>query len=118
MKELTPDQLEELGTELLRLQEELSRQFEASREGAQPVDLNEPIGRLTRMDAIQQQKMTEATRRDTRMRSMQVKAALLRHDADDYGYCSECEEPIGFARLKVRPEVTSCVECQTRRENP
>ena len=110
------DQLEELHAALLRLREDLQRQLEASREGARPVDLDEPIGRLTRMDAIQQQKMTEANRRDTGVRLMQVEGALRRHGAGDYGFCVTCEEPVGFARLKVRPEATSCVDCQSRRE--
>lgn len=116
MDVLTPDQLEELLTDLVQLREELQRQLEASREGAKPVDLNEPIGRLTRMDAIQQQKMTEATRRETKLRLMQTEAALLRHESGDYGFCIACEEPVRLARLKVRPETTSCVDCQSRRE--
>ena len=116
MDELTVDQLAELRTDLIRLREELQRQLEASREGVRPVDLDEPIGRLTRMDAIQQQKRAEATRRDTQLRALQVNAALQRYDAGDYGFCVACEEPVGFARLKATPEATSCVDCQSRRE--
>lgn len=116
MIELSEAQTEELFSDLHRLRNDLKRQIDRSHDGAQPVSLDEPIGRLTRMDAIQQQKMTVATRRETEVRAMQVEAALLRHKAGDYGFCVECEEPVGFPRLKVRPEAASCVSCQSRRE--
>jgi DnaK suppressor protein len=114
--DLTSPQVQELLESLHQLREELQRQLALSRDGIRPVSLDEPIGRLTRMDAIQQQKMTEATRLETQVRSRQVEAALLRHAAGDYGACAQCEEPIGYPRLKVRPEAASCVGCQSRRE--
>lgn len=116
MSELSLAQVEELLSELHRLREDLKRQIDRSHDGVQPVSLDEPIGRLTRMDAIQQQKMTMATRRETEIRSLQVESALLRHKAGDYGFCVECEEPVGFPRLKVKPEAASCIACQSRRE--
>jgi RNA polymerase-binding transcription factor len=34
----------------------------------------------------------------------------------DYGTCIECGEPIAAARLRVMPEVETCVRCQDRIE--
>jgi RNA polymerase-binding transcription factor DksA len=34
----------------------------------------------------------------------------------DYGTCVECGEPIATARLRVMPEVETCVRCQDRIE--
>ena len=34
----------------------------------------------------------------------------------DYGICVECGEPIAAARLRVVPEVETCVRCQDRIE--
>ena len=53
MDELTAEQIEELGQALRALRAELEGLLEATREGTRPVDLDEPIGRLTRMEAIQ-----------------------------------------------------------------
>jgi DnaK suppressor protein len=110
--ELTPDQIEELRAALQERQAELQHLLEVTREGTRPVDLQEPIGRLTRMDAIQQQKMTAANRRSNEIRLRQVNMALEAMARGDYGPCRKCEEPIGHRRLKARPEAPYCLDCQ------
>ena len=85
-----------------------------SRDGARPVDLDEPIGRLTRMDAIQQQHMTAAGRRETELRLRQIEQALSLVARDEYGLCRSCDDPIGIRRLEARPESPYCVDCQDR----
>jgi RNA polymerase-binding protein DksA len=41
----------------------------------------------------------------------QVNQALTRLDAGEYGLCTECDEPIGEARLKALPYATLCIQC-------
>ena len=101
---------------LIELQTELRSLIEASAEASRPVDLDEPIGRLSRMDAIQQQNMSQASRRAAELRLQQVASALKRLDADEYGDCLLCGEEIGDARLGARPEAPFCISCQSRRE--
>ncbi len=36
----------------------------------------------------------------------------------DYGDCVECGDPVGYARLKARPEAPFCIGCQSQRETP
>ncbi len=43
-------------------------------------------------------------------------AALDRLNEGDYGVCVECGEPIAPVRLRVMPEVATCVRCQDRLE--
>ena len=43
-------------------------------------------------------------------------AALDRLNDGDYGVCVECGETIAPARLRVMPEVATCVRCQDRLE--
>lgn len=116
MDDLRPEQTEELSADLASLREELRRLVEASSEGARPVDLDQPIGRLSRMDAMQQQSMVQANRRAAQRRLQQVEAAQRRFAEDEYGACLECGEAVGYARLKVQPEAPFCVACQSRRE--
>ena len=63
------------------------------------------------MDAMQQQKMAIEARRRRQIRYQQVKTALAAVKTDDYGYCRRCEEPIGYERLKARPDSPFCVPC-------
>lgn len=45
-----------------------------------------------------------------------ITAALDRLTSGEYGTCVECGEPIAPARLRVMPEVETCVRCQDRIE--
>ncbi|MDH5492578.1 MAG: TraR/DksA C4-type zinc finger protein [Myxococcales bacterium] len=116
MEELDDAELRELGDKLRELSETLELALEGSREAAQVVSLDQPIGRLSRMDAIQQQKIAEASRGQQQRRLGQVRVALAALEAGEYGVCRACEEPIGMRRLSARPESPFCLPCQARRE--
>ena len=110
--ELTGEQIDELRCDLERLRGELQRLLDATREGVRPVDLDEPIGRLTRIDAIQQQKMAVANRQSAGLRLQQVERGLQTIERGEYGLCRKCEETIYIRRLKARPEAVYCLDCQ------
>ena len=116
MSELNSLQRQELHLQLIELLEELKKHLSCSNDGAQPVSLDEPIGRLSRMDAMQQQKMVQANRRTAQTRLARVETALRRYENDEYGLCANCEEEISYARLKARPEAPFCIECQSSKE--
>lgn len=46
----------------------------------------------------------------------QIEAALERLARGEYGFCHDCEEFIGLARLKALPFAHRCSACQTRAE--
>jgi DnaK suppressor protein len=117
MDTLTGQQLSELQQALLALKKLLLRQLNDSREGSKPVSLDEPIGRLSRMDAMQQQHMVQANRRTAQIRLSRVDAAIRRCETGDYGMCLDCDEEIGFDRLRAQPETPFCLNCQTQRES-
>ena len=116
MAELTAAEQVRLHNQLLTLKEELTSLLLTSSASSQPVDLDQPIGRLSRMDALQQQAMAKANRAGHRQRLVLIDAALLAIKQESYGECRMCEEPIGFARLQVRPESPFCLECQRQSE--
>lgn len=116
MDELTDGEVEELRRELRALRSELAALLSSSREASRPVDLDQPIGRLSRVDAMQQQSMLVANRRAAQVRQQQVEAGLHRVEDGDYGLCVSCGEPIGYRRLKARPEAPFCLRCQSARE--
>lgn len=83
-----------------------------SKEGRAPVTLDQQsVGRLSRMDAMQQQSMDIAREGRRQARLQVLLAALGRLDEDEYGYCLRCGEDIAPARLDVDPAVTLCVDC-------
>jgi DnaK suppressor protein len=71
------------------------------------------------VDEIQANEWREigyATRELLVDRVNRITAALERLDEGEYGVCVECGERIAAARLRVMPEVTTCVRCQDRLE--
>jgi len=114
--ELEEIQVAELADALRRLRVELESALEGSKEGVQVVSLDQPIGRVSRIDAIQQQKMAQASRRKQELRLGQVAVALAAVENDEYGFCRSCDEPIGYRRLSARPETPFCLRCQGGRE--
>jgi len=95
----------------------INKKQERQKEEAAPVELDQArVGRLSRMDAMQQQSMVQANRRTAQTRLTRIETALRRCANDDYGLCASCEEEIGYARLKAQPEAPFCIDCQSNKE--
>lgn len=69
------------------------------------------VGRLSRMDAMQQQAMAKSTRQRAADELQRIEAALRRCDSGDYGYCMRCDEAINPRRLEFDPTATLCIDC-------
>jgi len=116
MDDLNPQQLAEFRQDLLELQRSLNEAVSLAREGARTVELDQPIGRLSRMDAIQNQQIAKAGLRNQQIRLRQVEAALIALNNGEYGLCKICELNIAYRRLKARPESPLCLECAEEME--
>ena len=116
MDELSEDQIETLRTALLDLQRDLRVTLADEGGRSETVDLDQPIGRLSRMDAMQQQEMAKAERRRAELRLERIAVSLEAIADEEYGWCGDCEEPIGFPRLQARPDSFFCLPCSARRE--
>ena len=85
---------------------------ETAKESRAPVGLDQQsVGRLSRMDAIQQQSMELATEDRRQQRLTALDAALLQIKAGDYGCCLKCDDEISAGRLAADPAVSLCIGC-------
>jgi len=110
-EELTDEQIEELRLALLALREQLDEQQARTTDNTKAVAPDDAIGRLTRLDAMQQQSMAIEERRRRGVRLQQIAAALAAIETEDYGCCRRCQEPIGYKRLTAKPESPFCMPC-------
>ncbi len=96
-----------------RLEERLESIISAQKkEDTGSVELDQArVGRLTRMDAMQQQAMSKAAARLADQERQRILAALDRIKKGDYGYCVLCEDEIAQGRLKFDPSVLTCISC-------
>lgn len=98
---------------LKQLQEELRAALADGSEAARPVGLDQnKVGRLSRMDALQQQAMQQASQEALRKRLAEVALALEDLEEGEYGFCVQCGEEISPLRLEVKPEARLCIPCQ------
>lgn len=97
---------------LLARRREIEHVIESRADTHSESDLDQQrVGRLSRIDAIQQQAMEEETARRRDQEIDRIDAALKRIEEDDFGYCSVCEEPIAPKRLENDPATPICVAC-------
>lgn len=83
-----------------------------------PVTLDQQsVGRVSRIDAIQQQQMAIANQQQAGDLLKRIEFALRRIDDGSYGDCLDCGEPIADARLQAQPWASLCIECQSARES-
>jgi len=94
---------------------ELEAQIKSYKEGARPVEPDNAIGRLTRMEAINSRSISEASLRSAEDESARLQMALKRIDSEDFGVCAECGEDIPIKRLMLLPASVMCVECADSR---
>ncbi|MFK7938045.1 MAG: TraR/DksA family transcriptional regulator [Roseovarius sp.] len=81
-------------------------------QGQATVELDQQsVGRLSRMDALQNQAMAHANAARRDAERLRLKTALNRMQTNDYGYCEDCGEDIAPARLSLDPAATRCIEC-------
>ncbi len=106
--------------ELLELrQADLQQLEETGRAAASTVKLDQSsVGRLSRMDAMQAQAMSQETNRRRELELQRITAALQRLAAGDYGDCLSCGEPIARGRLEIEPTATQCIACASKNETP
>lgn len=89
--------------------EELSRLSEEAR--ATVMLDQQAVGRLSRMDSMQQQAMAEAQERQRQLDLLRIEMAERRLKDGDYGYCVDCDTEIPDGRLKIDPMAERCVNC-------
>ncbi|MDA9863845.1 TraR/DksA C4-type zinc finger protein [Flavobacteriales bacterium] len=81
------------------------------RELTKPIPPSEAIGRVSRMDAINNKSVNEAALRQSEKQRQGLDRALQRLDDDRFGLCVRCGQPIPIGRLLLMPGATSCVRC-------
>lgn len=83
-----------------------------AKKGEGGVELDQArVGRLSRMDAMQQQAMSQAASHLAELERQRIQAALERLRKEEYGYCVICGDEIAEGRLRFDPSVPTCITC-------
>ena len=97
-----------------RITEELKKTEEAIldyKESTKPISPENAIGRVSRMDAINNKSVVEAALRKAEEKLNKLKLVLDKVDDADFGICIRCGEPIPIGRVLLMPQSRNCVRC-------
>lgn len=108
---MNSDRIEHFRQSLQQLAGEIDADLSANKDDAGIVELDTSIGRLSRMDAMQNQQMALELRRRRENQLLRIDNAFKRMDQGRYGKCGKCGNPIDEERLEVFPDVVTCVSC-------
>ncbi len=78
---------------------------------SRPISPENAIGRVSRMDAINNKSISEASLRQSQDKLAKLEKALNRIDEPDFGICVGCKKPIPLGRLMLMPHASRCVNC-------
>jgi DnaK suppressor protein len=85
--------------------------IETFTETSKPVAPDNAIGRLTRMDALGSQGISEASLNSSKSKLEKLKKALEKIDLPEFGICIRCSNSIPQGRIMLMPESAVCVTC-------
>ena len=90
---------------------EIEKNMSTNKSDSGVVKLDSSIGRLSRMDALQNQQIALELKRRQENQLLRIKNAIKRMDKGQYGLCGRCKKPIEEDRLEVFPDTFNCINC-------
>ena len=108
---MTSKELAQIRERALQKQTSLKERIAEYRELTKPIPPSEAIGRVSRMDAINNRSVNEAALRQLEEEKSQLEKAMERMRDEKYGKCMRCGDDIPVGRLMLMPGASRCVRC-------
>ncbi len=81
------------------------------KEMTKPIAPENAIGRISRMDAINNKSVAEAALHQAEDKLGKLKLMLTQIDKEGFGICAKCKQPIPIGRILLMPHSRFCVNC-------
>lgn len=111
---MTPEEQIQLKEKITARIEKVRKEIDDLRDLTQPIELSNTIGRLSRMDAINNKSVNEAALRESEKKLERLEYSLRQFGTDAFGKCVRCKAEIAYGRLMFMPESIKCVKCARR----
>ncbi len=111
---MTDKERVELKLVVLHKIKEAYKKIEELKELTKPIEPDCAIGRVSRMDAINNKSVNEAAllQKEKQLKSLEI--ALKGIDSERFGICVSCGKAIPIGRILLMPESKKCVSCASR----
>ena len=108
---MTEKERNELKSKIISSITDTERDISELEELTKPIAPENSIGRVSRMDAINNKSINEATLAQTRTKLDKLQYALDKCSEPEFGSCKRCGQAIPMGRLLLMPESLFCVQC-------
>jgi len=105
------EEKKELVARLKSERERLLKHIGDLKELTQPIEPDCAIGRVSRMDAINNKSVNDAALRGAEQKLKKIEETFKRVEDPMFGVCRKCGAKIPMGRLIIMPESTTCVKC-------
>lgn len=108
---MSPETKQELKSKIQQLIDKYENDIKETEKSVQPIKPENSLGRISRMDAINNKSVMEASLRNKISKRNKLKFALTQLDNEGFGNCINCKREINPKRLMFMPESTKCIKC-------
>lgn len=108
---MTKEQLEEVRVLVEDAVEQTMQTISEYKEETKPIAPDCAIGRISRMDAINNKSVVEAALRTQENKLRGLKYVQTTLDESDFGLCNRCKQTIPIQRILLVPHNKFCVRC-------
>ena len=105
------EELQKLEKEIRELILVAQAEINALEESAAPIAPENSIGRISRMDAINNKSVVEASLRNRKKKLSKLHLSLSKVHKPGFGICVYCKNPINPKRIMLMPQSDKCVNC-------
>jgi len=98
---------EKIKQEIFDTKEKIKEYSELSK----PISPENSIGRISRMDAINNKSIVEDVLRRSKKKLDDLKYIERKINEEDFGICLRCKNSIPIVRILLRPQSKYCVNC-------
>jgi DnaK suppressor protein len=111
---MTQKERTELKEKIAEQMAETKRKIAEYKELTQPIAPENAIGRVSRMDAINNKAVIEAALREAERKLHNLEEVAKNVEKKEFGVCVKCHAPIPLGRLLLMPESRKCVNCAAK----
>ena len=94
--------------------EETQKDISNLKELTKPISPENAIGRVSRMDAINNKSVSEAALTNAIDKLTLLELALQKINHEDFGLCVRCKNEIPIQRILLMPQSNRCVHCASK----
>jgi len=105
------EELKKIEKEIRTMISQITIEISDLEDSTRPVAPENSIGRISRMDAINNKSVVEASLRNRKKKLSKLQLSLSKVYKPGFGTCTSCKRTINPKRLILMPQSDKCVNC-------